>query len=140
MKIVLDTNVLIAALLKKGKAYRLVVTFGLEKERFEIVTAIEQLNELKRVLREKFPGVLSPQEIGHFISLFRQAAILVRPTQGVKASPDPDDDIILAIAVASKADYLVSGDKNHLLQLKKINSTKIVSLSWLLKKIAPYGR
>jgi predicted nucleic acid-binding protein len=43
LKVVLDTNILIAALLKKGKAYRLVVTYGLDKERFEIVTAEEQL-------------------------------------------------------------------------------------------------
>lgn len=140
MKVVLDTNILIAALLKKGKAYRLVVTYGLDKERFEIVTAEEQLAELRRVLREKFPKTLSPQEVGRFVSLFRQAAQIVKTGQKVEASPDPDDNLLLAIAISAKADYLISGDKTHLLQLKKIKGTKIVALSWFLEKIAPYGQ
>jgi predicted nucleic acid-binding protein len=53
LKVVLDTNVLVAALLKKGKAYRL-LQYGLRNDRFDILSAPEQLAELKRVLRQKF--------------------------------------------------------------------------------------
>lgn len=77
MKVVLDTNVLIAALLTKGKAYRLVLHFGLEKEAFDILSSKEQVAELKRVLREKFPGVLSRAEVGTFINRFREAARII---------------------------------------------------------------
>ena len=46
MKVVLDTNVLVATLLKKGKAYRL-LQHGLRNDRFNILNALEQLAELK---------------------------------------------------------------------------------------------
>jgi predicted nucleic acid-binding protein len=45
LKVVLDTNVLVAALLKKGKAYRL-LQYGLRNDRFDILSAPEQLAEL----------------------------------------------------------------------------------------------
>lgn len=139
MKVVLDTNVLVAALLKKGKAYRL-LQYGLKGDRFEILSATEQLAELKRVLREKFPGVVSKSEIGTFVNLFKEAAIMVRPQKGVNLSSDPDDNLILGIALAGGAEFLVTGDKDHLLSLKKAGNTRIVSLSDFLKQVAPYGR
>lgn len=140
MKVVLDTNVLIAALLTKGKAYRLVVRFGLEKEAFDIISSQEQITELRRVLHEKFPGVLSRKEVGTFINRFRRVAEMVKPKGGVEHSPDPDDNIILGIALAGEADYLVTGDKDDLLKLKKVAGTKIVGLSAFLRLLSPYGR
>jgi putative PIN family toxin of toxin-antitoxin system len=71
LKVVLDTNVLVAALLKKGKAYRL-LQHGLRNDRFDILSAPEQLAELKWVLRQKFSGVLSKSEVGTFVNLFKE--------------------------------------------------------------------
>jgi putative PIN family toxin of toxin-antitoxin system len=73
LKVVLDTNVLVAALLKKGKAYRL-LQHGLRNDRFDILSAPEQLAELKRVLRQKFSGVLSKSEVGTFVNLFKEGS------------------------------------------------------------------
>lgn len=140
MRVVLDTNVLIAALLTKGKAHRLVRHFGLEEEAFDILSSKEQIAELKRVLREKFPGVLSRAEVGTFINRFREVAVMVKPQSGVKHSPDPDDNIILGIALAGEANYLVTGDKDDLLKLKKMAGTKIIGLSSFLKLVSRYGR
>lgn len=140
MRVVLDTNVLIAALLTKGKAHRLVRHFGLEEEAFDILSSKEQIAELKRVLREKFPGVLSRAEVGAFINHFREVAVMVKPQSGVKHSPDPDDNIILGIALAGEANYLVTGDKDDLLKLKKMAGTKIIGLSSFLKLVSRYGR
>jgi len=137
LKVVLDTNVLVAALLKKGKAYRL-LQYGLREDRFDILSAPEQLNELRRVIREKFPGVVTKSEVGTFINLFQKAAIMVRPAKGVNLSPDPDDNLILGIALAGEAEHLVTGDKDHLLSLKKVGRTKIIPLSSFLDQIAPY--
>lgn len=106
MNVVLDTNVLVAALLKKGKAYRL-LQHGLREDRFDILSAPEQLNELRRVIREKFPGVVTKSEVGTFINLFKKAAIMIRPAKGVNLSPDPDDNLILGIALAGEAEYLL---------------------------------
>jgi putative PIN family toxin of toxin-antitoxin system len=112
LKVVLDTNVLVAALLKKGKAYRL-LQYGLRNDRFDILSAPEQLAELKRILRQKFSGVLSKSEVGTFVNLFKEAAIMVRPQKGVNLSSDPDDNL-LGIALAGGADFIVTGDKSHL--------------------------
>lgn len=45
----------------------------------------------------------------------------------VSYSPDPDDNIILATAIAGKADYLVSGDKSDLLKLGIIEDILIIT-------------
>ena len=137
MRIVLDTNILVAVLLKKGTAYRL-LQYTLKSDRFDIVSASKQMEELKSVLNKKFPNVLQKSEVGTFINLFRQAAIMVRP-QRVNLSPDPDDNIILGIALAGKAEYLVTTDKADLLALKKVKTTKIVYLSAFIKQVSRYG-
>ena len=63
---------------------------------------------------------------------------MVRP-QRVNLSPDPDDNIILGIALAGKAEYLVTTDKADLLALKKVKTTKIVYLSAFIKQVSRYG-
>ncbi|WP_338064541.1 PIN domain-containing protein [Thermus brockianus] len=73
MKVVLDTNILVAALLKKGKAFRLVVHYGLDKEAFVILTSEEQRSELKNVLHHKFSGVLKPAEGRYFYQSLSQS-------------------------------------------------------------------
>jgi len=45
----------------------------------------------------------------------------------VKRSPDPNDDFLLALSEAGKADYLVTGDKSGLLSLDRHKATQIVS-------------
>jgi hypothetical protein len=57
----------------------------------------------------------------------------------VHLSPDPDDDAIIGTLLAAKADYLVTGDKSDLLSLKKVHNIPVVSVTWLLKKLDPYG-
>ena len=65
---------------------------------------------------------------------------MVRPQKGVNLSSDPDDNLILGIALAGGADFIVTGDKAHLLSLKKAGNTRIVPLSDFLKQVSTYGR
>ena len=51
----------------------------------------------------------------------------VGPLPPVKRSPDPNDDFLLAMAEAGKADYLVTGDKRGLLSLHRHKATRIIS-------------
>lgn len=53
----------------------------------------------------------------------------------VSWSRDPDDNIILATAVAGKADYLVPGDKKGLLILKQVEGIPILTASEALKRL-----
>lgn len=51
----------------------------------------------------------------------------------VDLSRDPQDNPVLAMAIAGKADYLVSGDRRGLLSLKRVASTRIVTAAEFLK-------
>lgn len=57
----------------------------------------------------------------------RRLAVMCDPLPLVKASPDPDDDFLLAVAQVAGADYLVTGDKSDLLILKRYECTRIVT-------------
>lgn len=54
-------------------------------------------------------------------------AISVTSLPIVSYSPDPDDNLILATAIAGHADYLFSGDKSDLLALKKVEDIAIIT-------------
>jgi predicted nucleic acid-binding protein len=54
-----------------------------------------------------------------------------------EVSQDPDDNPVLAMAAAGKADFLVSADKRDLLSLKVIDKTKIVTTRDFLDRIRP---
>lgn len=57
----------------------------------------------------------------------------------VDASPDPDDNFLLALALDGQADYLVTGDKSHLLFLKEFNGIPIIRLDTFLEIIEQKG-
>lgn len=139
LRVVLDTNVLVAAVLAKGKAHRVVVEQGFEEGRFLILTSEGQIAEFRRVMREKFSDRVRGYEVGRFLSAFREAALVLNPGPLPGLSPDPDDDLILALALEGRAHYLVTGDKGDLLALRKVKSTPIVPLSWFLKQLDPYA-
>jgi hypothetical protein len=128
VRLVIDTNILISALLaEKSLPAHLV---GLWRDgRFDLLTSAEQLDELMRVTR--YPRIherLAPALAGRLINELRDVAIVVRDFPIVSASSDPDDNYLLAMSVAGSADYLVTGDKRHLLAIKLYEGTKIVSV------------
>ena len=111
IKAVVDTNVLVSALLKPSG---LPAQLLLHTTPFTLVTSEEILAELQRVLH--YPRIrqryrLSEQLINDYLSTLRADSEVVQsthPVQGV--SQDPDDDKFLACAVSAGASYLVSGD------------------------------
>lgn len=127
MRVVIDTGILIAALITKGtppdKTYQ-----AWRKQRFELVTSQWQLAEFRRVSRyPKLRKYLQPIEAGNMINGLRYQALMLEELPDVDLSEDPDDNPLLAMAVAGKADYLVSGDKRDVLALKKVGKTRIVT-------------
>jgi uncharacterized protein len=128
--VVLDTNVLISALLGHGKPRRLVSKLF---ARHVIVTSRQMLAELRDVLsREKFLNV-STSQADEFLVLLVSRTLLVTVRQPPKIVPeDPDDDIVLATAREAQAEYLVSGDK-HLLKLQEFKGIRIVTVNEMLE-------
>lgn len=122
MKVVLDTNVLIAALITRGVCNDLLDHCI---RRHEIISSEFILGELQQHLIRKFN--YSATETEEAIELLRSKMRVVRPT--VLERPicrDPDDDVILGTAAAGSVACIVTGDKD-LLILKRFGPIEIVS-------------
>ena len=127
MLVVLDTNILLSALITRGTP-----PDQLYEEwrhgRFDLASAEQQLEELNRVSRRPFfQARLKPSEIGRMINDISRLAVMCDPLPSLALSPDPDDDFLLAVAQVAGADYLVTGDKNDLLILKSHGYTQITT-------------
>lgn len=134
MRVLLDTNVFVSALLIATSTPARLVTLW-RQGRFDLLTAALQLDELIRVTR--YPKVrmrLQPALAGRLINELRGLAIVVKDLPAVDVSPDPYDNYLLSIATRGQADYLVTGDKHDLLALKKYGGTSIVAVSAFLAK------
>lgn len=127
MRVVLDTNILLSALMARGTPPdRLYEEW--RHGRFDLVTTGRQIEELKQVTKRPFfQDRLKASEIGRMVNDLRRLAVLCSALPAVSRSPDPDDDYLLALCEAAGADYLVTGDKCHLLALKRHGATRIVS-------------
>jgi hypothetical protein len=130
MRVVLDTNVLLSALLSPhgwpDTIYR-----AWQKARFELVTSAMQIEELRRASRyAKFKEVLQPHRVGTMVNNMRHAIMLdALPTlpMGIEVK-DPNDAFLLAMAIDAEADYLVTGDhRAGLLQHGGHGRTRIVT-------------
>lgn len=128
MRLVVDTNVLISALLAEASLPAHLIVLWREG-RFDLLTSAGQLDELMRVTRyPKIRERLAPSLAGRLINELRDIAVTVKTLPPVKISPDPHDDYLLAIAVAGGADFLVTGDKRDLLALRHYQGTKIITV------------
>lgn len=128
MRIVLDTNILISALITQGtppdqlfQAWR--------EERFDLVTSEAQLDELLQVIhRPKLQPYLSFSDAWHMVlDIYDIAEIVWQQLPDVTLSPDPDDNRILATAIAGNADLLITGDKSDLLRLEKVQDIPVLT-------------
>ena len=123
MKVVLDTNVLIAAFGTRGLCQ---AVFELCLENHQIIINFQILEELRENLKAKIK--LPDFKIREIISYLKEHTHLVKTSREVKIDTcrDPSDISILNLAVNAQADYLITGDKD-MLTLKEIELIPIVS-------------
>ncbi len=127
MKVVLDTNILFSALISPhGAPDKIYKAWRLAK--FEVVTSKIQLDEIRRASRyPKLQSVLQPAKVGVMVNNLQRAIVLEHLTVDIEAD-DPNDAFLLAMSLASEADYLVTGDRRAgLLQRGCIGRTRIVT-------------
>jgi uncharacterized protein len=135
MRVVLDTNILISALIIPGRAPDLLYQ-GWKDGRFTLITSTEQLDEFRRVTRyPKLKIFIEPSKAGAMFNKLRQLAFVVDKLPHVAISKDPADNFVLAMAVAGGADFLVTGDKRDLLRLRRVGRTRIVSVNRFLNML-----
>ncbi len=125
MRVVLDTNVLLSALVFPGSNPDQVLARVRHGE-VELFLSPFILAELRRILLDKFR--LTKQQTAARVNLIQRMATLVEPRERVAlVTANEDDNRILECALAARADYLVTGDKEHLLPLRSIGTTTIVT-------------
>lgn len=122
MKVVLDTNVIIASLAARGLCHSVL---ELCLDRFEIVISPFLIDEVEANLSKKLR--LPNRLIRDIIEFLSENATLIDVDEIPQdVCKDPDDARILALARKSVAAYLITGDKD-LLRINKFASSKILS-------------
>ena len=131
MRLVIDTNVLLSALMSAASPSAQLLALW-RSRRFDLLTSAEQIDEIARVTRyPKIRARISPVLAGRLVNPLRDVALMVEKLPKVDRSPDPDDNYLLALAQAGSAQYLVTGDK-PLLALKRHKSTRILTPATLI--------
>ena len=125
MRLVLDTNIWVSAFLTPGGLCEKLVRSHSD-ENLRLLTSRHILKEIEEVLTRKFemPGPMTEDRLKYVI----RHAQLVEPTQKLTVVRTCEaDNRILECAVAGRASYLVTGDKNHLLPLGHFEGIEIVT-------------
>lgn len=148
MRIVLDTNVFVSGVFFGGVPGQVLARWRdsvatasghdalgtVPDPALELVVSREILEEYVRVgdqLGQKFPGV----DLAPFLELVAAFATFVEaPPLPHPVSPDPDDDLFLAAAVAAKARFVVSGDSD-LLEVGSYDDVRISKPRDFLKEL-----
>jgi uncharacterized protein len=129
IKVVLDTNVLISALLKEGSPPAMIVSL-LRKKQFLLCLTQEIIEEYKAVLERKRFSDLRKRKAKEIAELFAQIereAFWVTPKMaGDVTVRDPDDAKFVQTALDARADFLVTGNTKHF-PLKKFRNTQVVT-------------
>jgi putative PIN family toxin of toxin-antitoxin system len=110
VRVCLDTNVIVAAFAARGLCADVLRVCLTEHD---LVIGEVHLSELRRVLKRKLR--LDSRQVDSVLSVFQEMPILKKPLD-VKnlVARDPDDDWIIATALAGEAEVLVTGDEDLL--------------------------
>ena len=130
MRIFLDTNVLASALTSRGLCAEL---FEVVLQAHEFLTSEPVIQELERVLPQKL-GQTRAITAG-FIALLRSEGQVITEEHPFPKLPDPDDEAILASALAGNAEVFVTGD-TALLRIRDIEGLPIITPRELWERLA----
>jgi putative PIN family toxin of toxin-antitoxin system len=137
VRAVIDTNVLLSGLLWHGTPHALLES--VRAGTLILISSPTLLAELEEVIgRAKFDAVLTRSSTSreHVLSELRKLVKVIEPPPlAVPMCRDPDDDAVLALALASQAEVIISGD-DDLLALKFFQGIPIVDPVKALQLIA----
>lgn len=132
IKIIFDTNVLVSAIVFGGNPRRC-MELALE-ESVELYTSRELLGEVAEKLEKKFHWPEENKE--KIIQRIAQHATIVYPSVKVdRIKNNPSDNHVLEVSETVEADFIVTGDKKHILPLKRHKTAKILLPTDFLKQL-----
>jgi len=135
-RVVLDTNVVVSALLKPDSLEDQVMRLGLAG-RLRLCLSPDTLAEYALVLpRPKFK--LQPGEVNQALARLHAASTMFSPTRTIHVSKDAPDNRFLECAEAAGAAYLVTGNSKHF--PKRYKGTQVVTARQLLELLIPSSR
>lgn len=136
MRVTADTNTIVSGSLWHGNPRRILE--AAHSGTIELFTNLKLIGELEKVLgRGKFAAIISKAESSprEIVKNYRLVATVV---DSESVDPviirDPDDDEVIACAVTSRSDVIVSGD-NDLLDLKQYKNIRILTATELLSEL-----
>ncbi len=138
MRVVIDTNVLISASILPRSISHQAVRWCLDHS--EVYFSENTFLELSsRITRRKFDRYQSQEKRQDFVNniLDAEQVSFCIPQQKITDSPDPDDNKFLEVAVECEVDYLITGDKKHLLPLHPYRNIQILQPHDFLKITLP---
>ena len=132
ISVILDTNVLVSAAIFGGTPF--VCLEMARSGEFLFCTSPVLLNELARILRDKFDWLR--ERIIDFLEGLGEFAKVIEPTYRINLASDEPDNRVLEAAKTAEVDYIVTGDKKHLLSLKQFENTQILSPAEFVAKMS----
>lgn len=133
MIVVFDTNVVVSACLWRGAPFESLSAWAGGVCRAAISPSLlVEYEETLAELRLDYPE----RSVIDWVTALRDAAGLVFPLErATGAVPDPFDEMVLECAMAASADFIVTGDKKHLLPLGSFRDIPIVSPADFLRRL-----
>jgi len=127
VRVVFDTNVLVAAFISEGLCSKLL--HRANRGNFDLYISSFIIIEFQKTLKAKIG--LSESEIKALVDLLQETVRVADPgekeeKQAEGTCRDKADDHVLACALACKADYLVTGDQD-LLEIRKFHKVRIIT-------------
>lgn len=130
MRVTLDANIYISAILFGGNCEEILQLAG--QGSFELIISKNIITEIEGVLKEKFKW--SKKQISETLLYISNITTVINPDISLSVvKKDPSDNKVLECAVASGANYIVTGDRKHLLPIKEYNGIKIVDPAEFLR-------
>ena len=140
MRVILDTNVLVAALISRNSPPDTIYR-SWRAGRFELVTSSVQLEEFRRISRyPKLKAILPNHRVGTMINNLNRAVVLEQlpPLPDNVAVADPDDTFLLRMVLASDADFLITGDRRAgLLERGSFQRAQILTPGAFWEQVVP---
>jgi putative PIN family toxin of toxin-antitoxin system len=128
LRVVLDTNIFVSAILSKSGPPVQVVNAWKARE-FLLISSESAILEVQRVLQELHSTgeyAITNEQITDLLHLLREDSVLVPAQSDVTGAipADPSDELFLSVALDGEAQVIVSGD-GHLLDLETYQTIKI---------------